>query len=144
LGRCDHSASSREMVAVEPKLSGQLSRLEVHATPLDEEAREPDVTWIVNVHPMREGLLVTGYVRRAGAEGFGQAQSIAWLHGDAPAFSLPKKKLELWLREYVTENLYDTCRYALQGQAAQMDFKFDLPMSPPESFRITFNDPSED
>lgn len=121
------------MMRVVPEINFQLSRIEVLGVPTPEEHVEEGVTWAAHGHKGEPNfLMVIGYLRRSGPEGYGQAQAAASFLSTSTVRDLDEEDLESWLQAYVVENLYDVCRRALQSQAAAMDFRFDLPLGAPE------------
>ncbi|MBF4578907.1 hypothetical protein [Frigoribacterium sp. VKM Ac-2530] len=121
------------MNRVDPEINFQLSRIEVLGVPTPEEHREDGVTWAAQGHRGDDhNLIVIGYLRRSGEEGYGQAQSVASFLVTSALHDLSDEKLNAWLQAFVVEHLYDICRRALQSQAAAMDFHFDLPLAAPE------------
>lgn len=119
------------MISSIPFVSQQLTRIEVLAAPTPEEYQEAGATWTVTALRRADALVIVGYLRRAGPEGYGQAQAAAVLREDSSFYSLPDDELTEYLSGYMTENLYDICRRALQSQAADMDFVLDVPLIAP-------------
>lgn len=128
--------NSNESIAA---FSTVVERLEVGRFP-DEDRAEESV-W--NLHILGSGededtdfVILSGYLRRNGPEGFGQAIASGLLEGVTLA-EMHKTDAK-WnefvdhLSKYFAESIYDTARRALQSAAAQMDFSLDLSLQAPE------------
>lgn len=117
-----------------------IDRLEVGR--FQDEDRAEESVW--NLHILGadqdaedDYVVLSGYLRRNGPEGFGQAIASGLLEG----VSLDEKreteeewsKFVSFLGKYFAETIYDTARRALQSAAAQMDFTFELSVQAPEA-----------
>lgn len=129
--------------------SATVRRIEVHAGPSFEP--EHDAEWRIHGHPIdAEKVMLIGYLRRSGAEGFGQAQVIGVLGESAwDAISASPESMsefQSWAELYLAEVLYDEARRALQAQAALMDFQFDIALKAPpvEIELMTLEDESDE
>lgn len=116
-----------------------IERLEVGRFPNDDDSEE--TVW--NLHLVGSDadddnrfVVVSGYLRRNGTEGFGQVIASGLI--DGVSLEEEEESPERWtkfvdfVRQYFAEVIYDTARRALQSQAAQMDFMFDLNTKAPD------------
>lgn len=107
---------------VEPLLSFRLVRIEVGR----KQGEESDSSWTVWMADDEDpDAVIIGHVQQRTTKGFGQAQALAIITGRSLA-NQPREEFELWVREHVLEQLYDTARRAIAGQAATMDLHLDI------------------
>lgn len=125
------------------RFSAAVRRIEVHAGPLETSADE--MAWILHGQPHESNkLLLYGYLRRSGPEGFGQAQVVGMV-SDCPQDSLFEpladgSTVAQAIELDFAETLYDNARRALQAQASLMDFQFRLETkAPPVDLVLTFD-----
>lgn len=117
-----------------------VERLEVGR--FQDEDRPEESVWNLHILGADEDVeddyvVLSGYLRRNGQEGFGQAIASGLLEG----VSLSEKreteedwaKFVSYLSSYFAETIYDTARRALQSAAAQLDFSFELSVQAPEA-----------
>lgn len=136
-----------------PPFSTALHRLEVGTAPNEE--LDEGVIWSVHLAQLAKSedvlfpcVVATAYLSRNGPEGFGQVQAAGMIWNRDIAIESQSK--EAWssfldeLQYSYVEAIYDTARRALQSQAAQMDFSFDLdPKAPPTDLHVYEPEPEE-
>jgi hypothetical protein len=125
------------------RFSAAVRRIEVHAGPNPDAIDETH--WQVHGHPLEEKILLIGYLRRTGEEGFGQAQVVGLLDDcawtDISSSDEELNRFAEWVELHFVETLYDNARRALQGQAALMDFQLALDIkAPPISLVLSDED----
>ncbi|PVZ94743.1 hypothetical protein DDQ50_13785 [Amnibacterium flavum] len=116
-----------------------LHRLETHAGPHNEALEEP--VWTLTAFPSDElsTPVIWGYLRAESHDGFGQAQVLGVVSDPSrswPAIAASNSgeaDFAKWVAEHLAEVMYDTCRRALQAQAANMDFTFPLEKAAPSA-----------
>ncbi|EYT56020.1 hypothetical protein H490_0103840 [Leucobacter sp. UCD-THU] len=84
-------------------------------------------------------IIVSSYLRVVEKEGFAQTLSQAVLLSEKMGWDLddwPEERFRDWVRVHVAEDLYDLSRRAIQSQAAQMDFQFNLELSSPDDVEV--------
>lgn len=114
---------------IRPRLDLRLIRLEVGHEPSDDN----ESSWSLWVSDDgQEDTFVLGTLWFRGPLGFGQARAIGWVNGRSLANEPSRDDFLLWLREFVTEPLYDVARRAITAQASSMDITLDVPAKAPE------------
>lgn len=130
------------MEEVAPRLGFRLVRIEVAAEALIDDPGDLWAAWASDDDD--NDTVVLGYLRASSPSGFGQARGAAVIVGRSFASCEDAATFEEWIRENVLEHLYDTCRRAINAQAAAMDVTIEIPTKAPnvELQRISEPDPS--
>lgn len=121
--------SAPSVGVVRPRIDLRLIRLEVGSEPSD----DTESSWSLWLSDDGEDdTFVLGSLYFRGPLGFGQARAIGWVGGRSLSNEPSRDAFLLWLREFLTEPLYDVARRAMTSQAALMDFTLDVPGKAPE------------